>query len=281
MKTEEFILKTWKHNMRTIEQLINLSGRVAMITGGAGHIGRAAASTLAELGADIVLVDINSDALEQASLELTKEYGCKVLNVVIDMESNVQIESICETITKEFNQLDIVINNAAFVGASGLQGWVTDFANQTVETWRRAIEVNLTAPFSIVQSCLPLLQNSSQPSVINIGSIYGVLGPDMSLYEGTNMGNPAAYAASKGGLTQLTRWLATVLGPNIRVNTISPGGVSRGQDAKFIERYIERTPLKRMATEEDFKGSIAYLASDLSSYVTGQNLIVDGGWSTW
>ena len=116
---------------------------------------------------------------------------------------------------------------------------------------------------------------------MNIGSIYGVVGPDMSLYDGTKMGNPAAYAVSKGGLIQLTRWLSAVLAPNIRVNCISPGGVFRNQPESFVSKYLERTPLKRMGTEEDFKGAILYFASGLSSWVTGENLLVDGGWTAW
>jgi NAD(P)-dependent dehydrogenase (short-subunit alcohol dehydrogenase family) len=106
-------------------------------------------------------------------------------------------------------------------------------------------------------------------------------GPDLSLYEGTGMNNPAAYAASKGGLLQFTQWSATVLAPDIRVNAITPGGVFRGQDKAFVARYTQKTPLKRMAQEEDFKGAVAFLASDLSTYVTGQNISVDGGWGAW
>ena len=117
--------------------------------------------------------------------------------------------------------------------------------------------------------------------IINLSSIYGILGPDYSLYKGTNMGNPAAYAASKGGVIQLTRWLSTTLSPKVRVNAISLGGVLRGQPEKFVRRYNTGTPLGRMATEEDFKGVIAYLASDLSKYMTGQNLVIDGGRSIW
>jgi NAD(P)-dependent dehydrogenase (short-subunit alcohol dehydrogenase family) len=108
-----------------------------------------------------------------------------------------------------------------------------------------------------------------------------MVGPDLSLYEETNLGNPAAYAATKGGLLQLTRWLATVLAPDVRVNAISPGGVWRNQPEDFLKRYVAKTPLRRMATEEDLKGAVAYLASDLSAYVTGHNLVVDGGWTTW
>ena len=116
---------------------------------------------------------------------------------------------------------------------------------------------------------------------MNVASIYGLVGPDWRLYEGTEIGNPAAYSASKGGLLQLTRWLATTLAPDVRVNSITPGGVFRDTPEPFLSRYLSRTPLGRMATEEDFKGAIAYLASDLSAYVTGQNLVVDGGWTAW
>jgi NAD(P)-dependent dehydrogenase (short-subunit alcohol dehydrogenase family) len=125
------------------------------------------------------------------------------------------------------------------------------------------------------------LIDSGHGSIVLISSIYGLVGPDMSLYEGTSMANPAGYGASKGGLLQLMRYLATVLAPDVRVNAISPGGVWRQQPGQFHDRYRSRTPLGRMATEEDLKGAAAYLASDLSSYVTGHNLVVDGGWTTW
>jgi NAD(P)-dependent dehydrogenase (short-subunit alcohol dehydrogenase family) len=150
-----------------------------------------------------------------------------------------------------------------------------------VETWRRALEVNLTAVFDLCQRLTPLLQKSKGANIINICSIYGQYGPDWRLYEGTTLGNPAAYGASKGGVIQLTRWLATTLAPAVRVNSISPGGISRGQAEEFVARYVSRTPMGRMATEDDFRGAVAYLASDLSSYMTGQNLAVDGGWGAW
>jgi NAD(P)-dependent dehydrogenase (short-subunit alcohol dehydrogenase family) len=177
--------------------------------------------------------------------------------------------------------LDILINNAALVGDSSLEGWVEDFDKQSVQTWNRALEVNLTAPFHLSQAFTSLLKKSGNGSIINIASTYGINAPDYSLYKGTNMGNPAAYSASKGGLVQLTRWLSTTIAPDVRVNSISPGGVWRNQPKKFVERYESRTPLARMATEEDFKGVVAYLASDLSAYVTGQNIVVDGGWTVW
>jgi NAD(P)-dependent dehydrogenase (short-subunit alcohol dehydrogenase family) len=265
----------------TIQKLINLKGKVALITGGAGYLGLEAASALAELGASIVLVDINESSLELASGKLLKNFSVPVMTILTDLEVESEILKIPSKVEQQFSKIDILINNAAFVGTSGLDGWVTKFDKQTTSTWRRALEINLTAPFTLVQACLSLLHKSNQASIINIGSIYGMLGPDMSLYEGTNMGNPAAYAASKGGLIQFTRWASTVLSPEIRVNTITPGGIARNQPKEFSERYIARTPLNRMATEEDFIGAIVYLSTGLSSYVTGQNIVVDGGWSVW
>ena len=133
----------------------------------------------------------------------------------------------------------------------------------------------------LVQAAAGDLRASGHGSVINISSIYGLAGPDWRLYEGTDLGNPAAYAASKGGLIQATRWLATTLAPQVRVNAIAPGGVFRDTPEPFLSRYVARTPLARMAREEDFKGAVAYLASDLSAYMTGQCLTVDGGWTVW
>ena len=150
-----------------------------------------------------------------------------------------------------------------------------------METWRRALEVNLTSVFHLCQLFTQVLRESQNGTIINIASIYGEYGPDWSLYEGTPMTNPAAYASSKGGVIQFTRWLATTLGPDIRANVISPGGVARGQPDSFVDRYKSRTPLGRMAREDDFRGAVAYLASDMSAYVTGQVLRVDGGWGVW
>jgi NAD(P)-dependent dehydrogenase (short-subunit alcohol dehydrogenase family) len=126
-----------------------------------------------------------------------------------------------------------------------------------------------------------LLAAGNNGSIINIGSIYGEYGPDWRLYDGTNLGNPAAYGVSKGGLTQLTRWMATTVAPAIRVNAIAPGGIARNQPQSFVQQYEARTPMGRMATEDDFRGAVAYLASALSAYVTGQVLHVDGGWGVW
>lgn len=267
--------------MTTLAKLMGLKGRRALITGAAGGIGQVIAQTFAELGADLLLVDRPGADYGSLIQEIEHDWHVKVQTFDCDLELQSDRDCLLESILKQGMGLDVLVNNAAFVGTSGLQGWATDFEQQTVETWRRALEVNLTAVFDLSKGFAPLLKQSAGGSIINIASIYGSYGPDYSLYKDTAMGNPAAYAASKGGLTQLSRWLATTLAPHVRVNTISPGGVFRNQPEVFVERYKARTPLARMATEDDFRGAVAYLASDLSAYVTGQNLAVDGGWGVW
>ena len=267
--------------MSTIKELMNFSGRRALITGATGGLGKVIAETLAELGADLVLVDRPGSDFYNLTVTLTERWGVNVEKYCCDLELQKQRTELIALLKKKEKGLNILINNAAFVGTSDLQGWAVPFEEQTVETWRRALEVNLTAIFDLCQGLTPLLRVAEGASIINIASIYGLCGPDWSLYEGTSMSNPAAYGASKGGLIQFTRWLATTIAPSVRVNAVSPGGVFRNQPEAFVQRYEAKTPLRRMATEDDFRGVIAYLASDMSKYVTGQNLAVDGGWGIW
>lgn len=267
--------------MTTVEELMNLEGRVALITGGGGHIGREIAACLLELGASVCLVDISKENITVAREALATNNLKNITELCIDLEAPEAISDIHNFISKEYGQLNILVNCAALVGTSDLTGWSSPFLNQSEETFTRALKINLTIPTFLIQQFAPMLSDATSASVINIASIYGMLGPDMSLYKDTDMGSPAAYAASKGGLIQMTRWLATVLAPAIRVNAVSLGGIERNQATIFQERYRTKTPLSRMGVEDDIKGVIAYLASDLSSYVTGQNLVVDGGWSIW
>ncbi len=267
--------------MQTLKQLMNLKGRTALITGGAGHLGFVTAATLAEMGSKIILLDVNKDLCVQKIRELQRKYHIKAFPCVVDLAKEQDVRGVSDIVKKYFGSLDILVNCAALVGTSHLKGWAVPFKQQNLDTWRLALEINLTSIFLLVQSCRNLLLQSKHSSIINISSIYGMVGPDLSLYEDTGLGNPAAYAASKGGLLQLTRWLATSLAPQTRVNAISLGGVFRNHKQPFLARYKNRTPLKRMAQEEDLKGAVAYLASDLSNYVTGHNLVVDGGWTAW
>lgn len=267
--------------MATLRELSNLKGRQALVTGAAGGLGQIFAETLAELGADLILVDLHGTDLDDLADRLIKGWGIDVKNIYCDLENQDERSALIKQVASFKGGLNILVNNAALVGASDLEGWSVPFEIQSIDTWRRATEMNLTAVFDLCQRLLPLMKNATGANIVNIASIYGTYGPDWSLYKDTEMGNPAAYAATKGGLIQLTRWLATTIAPSVRVNAISPGGVLRGQPKRFQTRYESKTPLGRMASEEDLKGTVAYLVSDLSAYVTGQNLQVDGGWGTW
>ena len=267
--------------MRDIKTLMSLKGRTALITGATGKIGQEMAQTVAELGGNLILVDLPGSNFKKIEQKILDKHNISINNIACDLEDEKSRQDLIDIVNKDPEELNIIINNAAFVGDTNLKGWISDFESQDLDTWRRAFEVNLTAIFHLSKGLVGKLKNSKSSSIINISSIYGVNGPDLTLYENTEMGNPAAYASSKGGLVQFTRWLATSIAPNVRVNCISPGGVLRDQPTEFIKRYETRTPLKRMASEEDLKGIIAYLASDLSTYVTGQNIVVDGGWTAW
>jgi NAD(P)-dependent dehydrogenase (short-subunit alcohol dehydrogenase family) len=266
------------NTVRKIKDLMSLKGRRALITGATGGIGKEIAITIAELGGDLILVDRPHSNYDLIKETISSNWNVDVECIDCDLESKESRIELINSVVNSGLNLEILINNAAFAGESNLEGWVEDFDKQSIETWRRAIEVNLTAPFHLCRDFSTLLNKEGSGSIINIASIYGVNAPDYSLYEATEMGNPAAYSASKGGLIQLTRWLSTTVAPNIRVNSISPGGVFRNQPEAFVDRYNAKTPLGRMATEEDFKGVVAFLSSDLSMYVTGQNILVDGGW---
>ncbi len=267
--------------MRSIGSLMSMKDRVALITGGAGQIGMTASETLLELGASVVLADIDGVKCERLSNELRHQNNAGVDWIAVDLADETAARACVREILARHGRLDVLVHSAAFVGTTVYPGWAAPFESQTVAAWDAAIRVNLTAAFVLVQESMEALRASGNGSVVLLSSIYGSVGPDNSLYEGTAMCHPIAYGASKGGLVQLARYLATTLAPSIRVNALSPGGVENGQPDVFRERYAKRTPLRRMANLEDLKGAIAYLASDLSSYVTGQNLHVDGGWTTW
>lgn len=254
--------------MKTLAELQRMDGRAAIITGGAGHLGRAFTDVLIELGAKVLVVD------------RTPVQRTDVVSHVDDLADEESTERIVAAATKAFGRIDALVHCAAFTGASNLSGWAVPFAQQSAQTFADALAVNTTAAFALAQACAPALA-ANNGCIVNVSSIYGEVGPDLRLYEGTTMGNPAAYAASKGGIVALSRYLATVLAPKIRVNTLSPGGIERSQPTSFQDRYRARTPLARMATEEDLKGAFAFLVSGASAYVTGQNIIVDGGFTAW
>jgi NAD(P)-dependent dehydrogenase (short-subunit alcohol dehydrogenase family) len=254
-----------------------LTGRTAVVTGGAGPLGRVLSDALATAGARVVVVDLDESACAATADDL---HGSGHVPLGANLLDPQGLTHVVEAVTA-LGACDVLVNNAAFTGTSGVPGYAVPFDEQTDDAFAMALALNLTAPFSLTRRLAPLLRATGHGSVVNVSSIYGLVGPNMGLYEGTRMGNPAAYAASKGGIAQLTRYLSTVLAPDVRVNAFAPGGIARGQDEAFVERYERLTPLGRMGTEDDFRGVVTWLASDASAYVTGQVVAVDGGWTAW
>ena len=261
---------------RTVQQLAAMTDRVALVTGGAGHVGLVLCDALEELGATVASADLELKANAAGGDASSQRHFLPV-----DLRNEAEIRGLIRQVLSTCGRLDVVVHCAAYVGSAKREGWDVPFAEQSVAAWDDAVRVNLTAAFVLAQAARQALEASGHGSLVFVSSIYGLVGPDFSLYEGTDMHNPAAYGASKGGLLQLARYLATEFAPRVRVNSLSPGGVWRKQPEAFVNRYSTRTPLGRMAVEEDLKGAIAFLASDLSEYVTGHNLVVDGGWTAW
>lgn len=265
--------------MRAISDLMHLGGRRALVSGGAGHVGKAVAETLHELGARVAILDRSKPACVRAARAL----GEGALALPCDLSSETETRRATRRAVEKLGGLDVLVHCAAFVGTTRMPGWSVPFARQTVRAWDAGMRVNLTSAFVMAQEARRALARSGHGSIILVSSIYGVVGSDAAVYTGSGMNadRVLAYSASKGGILQLMRHLATLLAPRVRVNAISPGAIERAQPKAFRRRYAARTPLKRLAREEDLKGAVAFLASDLSAYVTGQNLMVDGGWTAW
>ena len=256
-----------------------MKNKIAVVTGAVGHLGQEICKSLAKKGVLIVAVDKNKNIGDEFVQSLKKEFPQKHCFVSVDLEKEEDIQKLVATVKKLFISVDYLVNNAAFY--DDIKGWGVPFEEEGYNAWERVLKVNLLAPFFLTQKISPLMKKSSSPAIVNIGSIYGVVGPDHNLYCDTEMTNPAAYSASKGGLLQTTKWLSTVLAPHIRVNMVSPGGIERGQLKVFQDRYCKKTPLQRMAHEDDVSDVVRFLLSSEAKYITGQNIIVDGGWTVW
>lgn len=256
-----------------------MKNKVGFVTGGAGHIGSTTCYKMAELGCKIIVVDKNKDNSHELLKKLKEINGIDHLYLNLDLLDPRSFKEAAMFVESEVGKLDYLVNCAAFYDDT--PGWGVSFEEETYEAWQKVLSVNTMAPFFLAQSLNPYLQKNEGGAIVNVSSIYGIVAPDFSLYDGTTMSNPAVYGVSKGGLQQATKWLSSVLAPKVRVNAVTPGGVERGQNPIFQERYKKRTPLKRMATEEDVANAITYLLSDKASFVTGHNFVVDGGWTVW
>jgi NAD(P)-dependent dehydrogenase (short-subunit alcohol dehydrogenase family) len=274
----------------TIQEKFDLTGRVAVVTGGAGLLGAEFCKTLAEAGAAVAVVDLNAGAAEKVAAGLT-EAGYHARGLPADITQPDSVKQLAATVLADLGRLDVLVNSAALdpkFDPEALKQGITPgkFEDYPLEQWNAALNVNLTGMFLVTQACVaPMLKQGGKGSIINICSTYGLNGPDQRIYvkEGQpKTYKPVYYTVTKAGVLGFTKYLAAYyMGTEIRVNALTPGGVFNNHDETFAANYSARTILGRMARRDEMNGALLFLASDASSYMTGGNVIVDGGWTAW
>lgn len=243
---------------------MKLKDKVIVLTGGSGLIGRALIEKIRQEGALCVNVDLATETNEEFT-----EVKC-------DVTDPLAIEGTIGAIIERFGRIDGLVNNAY----PRTPDWGNRFEDVTYASWVRNMDMQLNSTFVFCQCVLSYMKGRSSGNIVNIASMYGVVAPDFTVYDGTGLTSPVAYSAIKGGLIHFTKYLASYFGPHgIRVNAVSPGGVFDSQHSIFVSNYERKVPLRRMAVPADMAGPVAFLLSDEASYITGQNLIVDGGWT--
>jgi 2-deoxy-D-gluconate 3-dehydrogenase len=273
-----------------IQEKFDLTGRVAIVTGGVGLLGAEFCKTLAEAGAEVAVVDMNASVLQGTIDSLTKS-GYKALAVPTDITKPESVNAMVEKVLAEFGRLDILVNSAALdpkFDPDAMNKGITpgSFEDYPLDQWNAAMNVNLTGMFLVTQACVkPMIAQGKKGSIINICSTYGLNGPDQRIYikDGKRVAfKPIYYTVSKAGVMGFTKYLAAYYAEtDIRVNALTPGGVFNNHEEYFVENYSAKTILGRMANKDEMNGALLFLASDASSYMTGNNVIVDGGWTAW
>ena len=274
----------------TIQEKFDLTGRVAVVTGGVGLLGAEFCRTLAEAGAAVAVVDLNEAASQTVADRLTTN-GYQALALPTNITQPDAVNTAVEKILSMFGRLDVLVNSAALdpkFDPDAVNKGITPgaFEDYPLDLWNSALNVNLTGMFLMTQACVkPMIEQGKKGSIINICSTYGLNGPDQRIYvkEGKRVAfKPVYYTVTKAGVMGFTKYLATYYaGTEIRVNALTPGGVFNNHEEYFVNNYSAKTILGRMANKDEMNGALLFLASDASSYMTGNNVVVDGGWTAW
>ena len=273
-----------------IQEKFDLTGRVAVVTGGGGLLGTEFCRTLAEGGASVAVVDLNARAARKVALGLC-DAGYQAQGYGTDITGPASVRDLVASVVQDFGRLDILVNCAAldpkFDASAEAKGIAPgNFEDYPLDQWNAALGVNLTGMFLTTQACVrPMLEQGKKGSIINICSTYGLNGPDQRIYikDGERVAfKPVYYTVTKAGVLGFTKYLAAYYaGTEIRVNALTPGGVFNDHEEYFVKNYSAKTILGRMARKDEMNGALLFLASDASSYMTGNNVVVDGGWTAW
>ncbi len=255
--------------------LFSLGSKVAYVTGGSGSIGSEVSKAFASAGAKTIIIDIDEGKGRKLENEINKQ-GFTAFFEKIDTADLENIDDCLEKLIKKYKGLDVWVNSAY----PRTKDWGNKVENLNINSWRKNVDMHMNSYIWISRKVCLMMKNRGGGSLINLGSIYGVQGNDFSVYEGTDMTSPMPYAAIKGGIINSTRYLASYFGKyNVRVNSVCPGGIFNNQDPKFVKNYSKKTPLKRMGYPKEIASVVLFIASDASSYITGETLMIDGGWT--
>ena len=274
-----------------VKDMFNLSGKVAVITGGAGLLGSKHAEAIAEMGGIPILLDMDEEKLKEKAAYLREKYSAECDGILADITSKSQILSAVGQILEKYHEVDILVNNAALTvkrGSEKFKDYFASFEEYPLDLWEMALRVNLTGTFLVTQAIGKQMVKQGKGVILNIASDVGVISPDHRIYrktadyKGMPFNTPISYSVSKAALIHFTKYLATYWADkNIRVNSLSPAGVYDGHDPEFVKKLTNLIPLGRMADRDEYKGAIVFLVSDASSFMTGANLIIDGGRTCW
>ena len=263
-----------------IKKIFDFSNRVVVITGAAGLLGSEYANGFCQAGGNVVLADKNFAKCKKLATELEKKYGVKPLAVKLDVTNPNSIKKMINQIIKKFSKIDVLVNNAIFPEIGKIKK--TKFEDFPLDIWKKGIDVNLTGMFLCSQQIGEIMVKQKNGVIINISSIYGIIGPDQRIYGKTKIVKSVLYSTTKGAVINFTKYLASYWNrTGVRVNTLSLGGVEENQDLNFKKKYSDKTMIGRMAKKNEYVGALLFLSSDASSYMTGSNLVVDGGWTAW
>jgi NAD(P)-dependent dehydrogenase (short-subunit alcohol dehydrogenase family) len=262
----------------------SVNGRVVVLTGAAGLLGRQYARALVDAGAKVALLDCNSGGIR----DLSRQYTRDALPMAVDITDAEAVRGAINEVVKTFGRVDVLVNNAAIdpkFDRDAVADRHVTFEEFPLQAWNEALAVNVTGMFLCAQAVARPMLAQQGGVIINVSSMYGMVGPDQRLYQQEGAApafKPVTYSVTKSAVYGLTKYLAAYwAGKNIRVNTLTLGGVENDQAPEFLQRYAARTPMGRMARPEEYCGALLFLASDASSYMTGANLVVDGGWTAW